>query len=306
MDIVTGIDLGGTNIKAIALDKSGNTLYQCSYPTNDGNDKDWKAAILETVCNIRSKTQCRRDVIGISAPGLPNKDNSAIGFMPGRLQGLENFVWSDFLGTKTFVLNDAISAMMAEARFGAAKGRKNAIMITLGTGVGGAILIDGKPYQGSFKKAGHLGHIVIDSHGDRDITGIPGSLEDAIGNCTVEKRSYGKYTSTQQLVDDYRKGDCFAAEVWLTSVKKLAIGIASLTNVLSPEMVIIGGGIASAGNDLFEPLERYMSFYEWRTNDDKTDIVKAQFEEMAGAVGVACFAMEQFSLIDAICEVKKN
>ena len=304
MDIVIGIDLGGTNIKAIALDRSGNRLYQCSYPTNDGDDKDWKSAILETVSDIRSKVQYRKEVIGISAPGLPNKDNTAIGFMPGRLLGLENFVWSDFLGATTFVLNDAISAMMAEARFGAAKGRKNVIMITLGTGVGGAILIDGKPYQGSFKKAGHLGHITVDSQGDRDIIGIPGSLEDAIGNCTIEKRSYGKYKSTQQLVEDYRKNDSFAAEVWLTSVKKLAIGIASLTNVLSPEMVIIGGGIASAGSDLFEPLEQYMSFYEWRTNGDKTEIVKAQFEEMAGAVGVACFAMEQVTLMDTICEVR--
>ena len=298
MDIVIGIDLGGTNIKAIALDKSGNTLYQCRYPTNDGDDKDWKAAILETVCDIKNKIKSNNEVIGISAPGLPNRDNTAIGFMPGRLPGLENFVWSDFLGATTFVLNDAVSAMMAEARFGAAKGRKNVIMITLGTGVGGAILIDGKPYQGSFKKAGHLGHITIDSQGDRDIIGIPGSLEDAIGNCTIEKRTYGKYTSTQQLVDDYRKGDSFAAEVWLTSVKKLAIGIASLTNVLSPEMVIIGGGIASAGNDLFDPLEQYMSFYEWRTNDEKTEIVKAQFEEMAGAVGVACYAMEQMKNIN--------
>ena len=303
MDIVIGIDLGGTNVKAIALDKSGNSLYQCSYPTNDG-DKDWKAAILETVCDIRSKIQCRKDVIGISAPGLPNRDNSAIAFMPGRLRGLENFVWSDFLGTTTFVLNDAISAMMAEARFGAAKGRKNVVMITLGTGVGGAILIDGKPYQGSFKKAGHIGHITVDSQGNRDIIGIPGSLEDAIGNCTIEKRSYGKYTSTQQLVDDYRKGDSFAAEVWLTSVKKLAIGIASLTNVLSPEMVVIGGGITSAGSDLFEPLEQYMNFYEWRTFGDKTEIVKAQFEEMAGAIGVACFAMEQVTLMDAIGEIR--
>ena len=106
------------------------------------------------------------------------------------------------------------------------------------------------------------------------------------------------------MVEDYRRGDSFAAEVWLTSVKKLAIGIASLTNVLSPEMVIIGGGIASAGKDLFEPLEQYMSFYEWRTNDEKTEIVKAQFEEMAGAVGVACFAMEQVTLMDTIGVVK--
>ena len=293
MSAVIGIDLGGTKIKAVAIDGGGNTLYQCNCPTNDGDDKIWKAAVFETVCEIRDKIQCRDAVIGISAPGLPNKDNSAIAFMPGRLQGLENFVWSDFLGAKTFVLNDAISAMMAEARFGAAKGRKNVVMITLGTGVGGAILIDGNPYQGAFNKAGHVGHIVIDSQSDPDIIGIPGSLEDVIGNCTIEKRTYGKYKSTQQLVEDYRKGDCFAAEVWLTSVKKLAIGIASLTNVLSPEMIILGGGITSAGNDLFDPLEKYLSLYEWRINGNKAEIVEAQYKEMAGAVGVACFAMEQ-------------
>jgi len=171
-------------------------------------------------------------------------------------------------------------------------------MITLGTGVGGAILIDGKPYQGSFNKAGHIGHIVIDSQGDRDIIGIPGSLEDVIGNCTIEKRTYGKYKSTEQLIEAYRKGDSFASEVWLTSVRKLAIGIASLTNILSPEVIILGGGITSAGSALFDPLEEYMSFFEWRVNGNRAEIVKAQYNEMAGAVGVACFAMEQSGNID--------
>ena len=67
-------------------------------------------------------------------------------------------------------------------------------MLTLGTGVGGAILIDGKPYQGAFNKAGHIGHMVIDEGGDRDVTGMPGSLEECIGNCTIEKRSKGKFS----------------------------------------------------------------------------------------------------------------
>ena len=293
---VIGIDLGGTRIKAVAIDKVGTIQYQCSYPTNDGDDTVWKAAIMETVRDIKEKMNCQDTVIGISAPGLPNSENTAIAFMPGRLQGLENFVWSDFLETPTFVLNDAISAMMAEARFGAAKGRRNVLMITLGTGVGGAILIEGKPYQGSFNKAGHIGHIVIDSQGDRDIVGIPGSLEDAIGNCSIGKRSCGKYTSTDQLIEDYRKGDTFAAEVWLTSIKKLAIGMASLTNVLSPEVIILGGGITKANDDLFVPLLKYMDLYEWQLNGNKADIVKAQFEELAGAIGVACFARENYKI----------
>lgn len=166
-------------------------------------------------------------------------------------------------------------------------------MLTLGTGVGGAILIEGKPYQGAFNKAGHIGHMVIDSEGDADIIGMPGSLEDAIGNCSIEKRTAGKFSSTHQLLEAFRKGDRFAGDIWLTSVKKLAIGLASLTNILSPEMIILGGGITEAGKDLFDPLEDYISRYEWRTGGNKTIIVKARFGELAGAVGAACFAREE-------------
>lgn len=291
-EITIGIDLGGTRIKAVAIDSAGNILQQVYRPTRDGEEGIWKTAVAEAVDEINSKLVIRETLTGISAPGLPNTGNTAIAFMPGRLQGLENFNWGRFLGVPTFVLNDAIAAMMAEARFGAAKERRNVAMLTLGTGVGGALLIEGKPYQGAFNKAGHLGHMVIDSTGERDITGIPGSLEDAIGNCSIEKRSFGKFSSTQQLLDAWKNGDRFAAEVWLTSVKKLAIGLASLTNILSPEMIILGGGITEAGEDLFGPLKNYMDIYEWRAGGNKTEIVKAVYGDLAGAVGAACFARE--------------
>jgi glucokinase len=294
-DIVIGIDLGGTRIKVVAIDQSGNLLYEQNQPTNDGDDKVWKNAVKTAVNEIQNKLQIKDSVVGISAAGLPNSSNSAIAFMPGRMQGLENFEWSGFLGTKTFVLNDAISAIVAEARYGAAKNKKNVVMLTLGTGVGGAILIDGKPYQGSFNKAGHIGHMVIDSDGEPDIIGIPGSLEDAIGNCTIEKRTSGKFTSTHDLLLAYKNGDEFASEIWHTSVKKLAIALASLTNILSPEMIILGGGITEAGKDLFGTLENLMAKYEWRTGGNKTEIVKAGYGELSGAVGAACFAREQNS-----------
>lgn len=291
-DIVIGIDLGGTRIKAVAIDSKGKLLYEHNQPTNDGDDKVWKNAVKSAVVELQNNLKIEDVVIGISAPGLPNPSNSAIAFMPGRMQGLENFDWTGFLGTKTFVLNDAISALMAEARYGAAKNKKNVVMLTLGTGVGGAILIHGKPYQGSFNKAGHIGHMVVDSDGEPDIIGIPGSLEDAIGNCTIEKRTAGKFTSTHDLLLAYRNGDEFAGEIWNTSVKKLAIALASLTNILSPEMIILGGGITEAGKDLFDTLENLMAVYEWRTGGNKTQIVKAGYGELSGAVGAACFARE--------------
>jgi len=166
-------------------------------------------------------------------------------------------------------------------------------MLTLGTGVGGAILIDGKPYQGAFSKAGHIGHMAINDGGDPDVTGMPGSLEECIGNCTIEKRSRGKFTSTHALLDAFRVGDNFAKEVWLKSVRHLAIGLASVSNILSPEVIVLGGGITQAGDDLFQPLGEFMDQYEWQPGGNKTTIVKAAYGDMAGAIGAACFAMSK-------------
>jgi glucokinase len=288
-----GIDLGATRIKAVAIDSEGNILHQQYEPTNDGDDATWKTAIKRAVEGLRAKVGS--EVVGISAPGLPAEDNRAIAFMPGRLQGLEGFVWSDYLGLPAYALNDAVSAMYAEARFGVARGRKNVIMLTLGTGVGGAILIDGKPYQGAFSKAGHLGHLTLDSEGEQDITGIPGSLEDAIGNCTIAKRTFGRFHSTEELLKAHSQGDAFATEVWLASVRKLAIGIASLTNILSPEAVILGGGITAAGDALFKPLETYLDIYEWRAGGNRTAILQAGYGDLAGAAGAACFASDKIN-----------
>jgi glucokinase len=292
-NITIGIDLGGTRIKALAIDTNGNVLHENYQPTNDGDDKVWKNAIAAAVKELQNILQTEKINVGLSAPGLPNDDNTAIACMPGRMQGLENFNWKNFLHQPAYVLNDAVAAMMGEAKFGAARNRKNVVMLTLGTGVGGAILIDGKPYQGSFNKAGHIGHMVINDEGDPDVTGMPGSLEECIGNYTVEKRSKGKFTSTHEMLDAYKSGDAFAKEVWLKSVKHLAVGLASVTNILSPEVIVLGGGITQAGNDLFEPLNEYMNKFEWRPGGKGVEIVKAIYGDMAGAIGAACFAMSK-------------
>lgn len=289
--IAIGIDLGGTRIKGVAIDENGRLLHQYYTETKDGDDAVWKNAVLQTVNDISKKLQLSKYNVGISAPGLPNATNTAIAFMPGRMQGLENFDWSKFLQCSAFVLNDAVSALMAEAKFGSAKNKTHVVMLTLGTGVGGAILINGQPYQGAFNKAGHIGHMVIDDDGDCDVTGMPGSLEECVGNCTVEKRSRGKFLSTHDLLLAYRNNDEFAKEVWLKSVRQLAIGLASITNILSPETIVLGGGITESGKDLFEPLEQFMHEFEWRAGGNKTEIVKATYGDLAGAIGAATFAM---------------
>ncbi len=293
MHTTIGIDLGGTRIKAVVIDQEGKLLHQRYAETRDGADAVWKQVVKETVAELKAVVGEKDIPVGISAPGLPNADNTAIAHMPGRMDGLEGFNWSQHLQSPAWVLNDAVAAMMAEAGFGVAKGRKHVVMLTLGTGVGGAILIDGRPYQGAFGKAGHIGHMVIDDEGECDVTGMPGSLEDCIGNCTIEKRSKVKFNSTAQLVEAYRAGDEWAKEVWLRSIKQLAIGLASVTNILSPELIVLGGGITTAGADLFEPLEKYMAGYEWRAGGHSAKIVQAGFGDMAGAIGAGYFASQK-------------
>jgi len=300
-----GIDLGATRIKAILMDEDGNVLHQQYTATHDGDNRIWKNAVATIVADLKKKS-AQPPCIGIAAPGLPNSDRTAIAVMPGRLQGLENFGWNEFLKCEAVVLNDAVSAMIAEARYGAARGKKHAVMLTLGTGVGGAILIDGKPYLGAFNKAGHLGHMVINDQDDTGVTGMPGSLEVSIGNATVAKRSGGRFSTTHELLRAYRKGDVFAKEVWITSVRKLALGIASITNILSPEIVVLGGGITEAGDDLFEPLNNFMNDYEWRAGGYRVEIVKATKGDLAGAIGAACFAREVSSQSPVISRQSKH
>lgn len=288
-----GIDLGGTRIKGVAIDADGSILHQTYTATNDGEGELWKTAIAETVNTLRQKLHATGVIVGISAPGLPNNDNTTIGFMPGRLEGLENFKWSDYLQCPCYVLNDGVAALVAEAKTGAAKDSTNAVMVTLGTGVGGGLLINKQPYQGSFNKAGHIGHTVVDSSGDCDVTGMPGSLEECIGNCTVEKRSKGKFMSTKDLIGAAANGDEEAKGIWHTSVKKLAMALASASNFISPDTIIIGGGIAEANDALFVPLNKWFDEFEWQPGGARPVIVKAVHADLAGAIGAACFAKQK-------------
>ena len=286
-----GIDLGGTWIKGVLMDiETGELVKQLYHPTL--GEKDWKQAVAETVADLRNESAGAVRAIGLSAPGLPGPTNESIAFMPGRLSGLEGFHWGNFLNDTVYVVNDAHAALLAESRFGIARGQKNVVMLTLGTGVGGGILIDGKLYQGNFQKAGHMGHVTVDADGDRDITGMPGSLEDAIGNATIEKRSLGRFTSTYELLEAYKKGDYFAQWVWLSSVRKLAVGISSFVNLFSPDLVVLGGGITQAEDDLLLPLAEFIKLYEWRPGGMETPVKIAQFGDMAGAIGAASFAIQ--------------
>jgi glucokinase len=292
--LAIGIDLGCTHIKALLVKQDGTVLKEIREDTNEHDEQHWKNEVARIIKEFKKESGNNIKAIGLSAPGLANVNNTCIECMPGRLTGIENFNWSDFTGEKISVLNDGHAALMAEVRFGIAKNLKYVAMLTLGTGVGGGILIDGKLYQGVGQMAGHFGHTTVDAlDSDKDTTNMPGSLEDAIGNLSIPKRSNGKFETTFDLVKAHEQGDAFATEVWLTSIKKLAASIASFVNILSPELVILGGGVSKAGDLLLKPLDEYRAEFEWRPGGKHIPVKLAQFSDLAGALGAAGFALSK-------------
>ena len=290
MSHAIGIDLGGTNIKAALVETaSARTLATLSRPTRDGEFEGETPRFALTVREIVHEFEARAGEklrVGLSAPGLANPDGHCIDWMPGRMHGLEKFHWSAFLERDCRVLNDAHAALLGEVWAGAAKDTQDAFMLTLGTGVGGAIWSGGRLMKGKIGRAGHLGHITIDANAACDDFNTPGSLEDAIGNQTIGKRGEGHYATTHALLDALSAGDAHAAKVWLASVRGLAAAIASLINVLDPEVVIVGGGIAvGAGARLFEPLQQALAEFEWRPGGHQARIVSAQLGDSAGCLG---------------------
>ena len=298
-DTVLGIDLGGTGIKSASLRfPDGKCLNRRTASTRDGETADGAPAF---VSEVRALIAWHEQTlghslrhIGLSAPGLANREGSAIAFMPGRLPGLENLVWREALehAHPVPVLNDGHAALLGEIWLGAAKGLDDVAMLTLGTGVGGAIVCDGKLLRGRFGRAGHLGHTTINFEGPPDICGTPGSIEDAIGESTVRKRTHGCYESTRAMVEAYAAGDPAATEPWLTSLRALAATIVSIINAVDPEAIVIGGGITAADEHLFKPLQELVDAREWRPANARTTLCPARLGIWAGAYGAAYNAMK--------------
>lgn len=283
-----GIDIGVTNVKSVCVTEAGEILSQEQIAT-EAENPNWPKRVKWHVAELVAKHGGAPQRLGVAAPGMARPDGACISWMQGRLEEVQGLDWTRFLGWPMFVpvLNDAQAALLGEVWKGAAAGTKNAILLTLGTGVGGAAMCDGRILKGHLGRAGHLGHVAMDIDGVLDVTNCPGSLEYQIGNYTIKERSYGRFNTTHELVAARDTGDTFATEVWSRSVKYLGAAIASFVNILDPEIVIIGGGIATAGPTLFGPLEAHLWKYEWRPHGHRARIVRAALGEHAGALGAA-------------------
>ncbi|MEM7658197.1 MAG: ROK family protein, partial [Bacteroidota bacterium] len=218
-----GIDLGGTHIKGVLLSERGEKLADDTRPTEDGQHPtgaNWKRCIAELIAFLTEKCPGTPAAVGLAAPGIALPNHKGIHTMPGRLDGLEQFDWCAYVGQEITVLNDAHAALIAEHKWGHGSGVQDLMLLTLGTGVGGGVLINGQLLRGHDMRAGHLGHMSLLSSSDTPgISGMPGSLEYVMGEYSLEKRSFGRFTSTQELVAAYEAGEAFPTYVWLNSVR---------------------------------------------------------------------------------------
>jgi glucokinase len=296
---ILGIDIGGTRLKAGLVDGAG--VISCMTCTRTPTTL---AEFREEMERIRCLQTV--DGVGIGCKGIINSETTRVEVLPGTLHFLEGRLLSEFIGGRAPVRadNDARAALAGEVAWGAGRGRRNAVMLTLGTGVGGGILADGRLLRGSTGVAGHLGHLTVDPHGPVCICGNRGCLETVFSARAIEAAAIGAVlrgchsTLTAEFAPDPRAitceavfaaaatGDEIAESICDRAVTYLAGAIAGIFGALDPEVVILGGQIAGAGPVLFEPLQRQVTERARRLVGHDVPVVRAQVAE-SGIVGAA-------------------
>jgi glucokinase len=305
-----GVDVGGTKTAALRVSATGELLERSVRPSNAHDPEESVAAVEAAVADVLSDDV---SVIGVGAAGLIDVHRGVIVFSP-------NFLWRDVpigdrlrerFGLPVTVDNDATAAAWAEVRLGAAGGAGHVLMIAVGTGIGGGIVIGGSIVRGAHGFAGEIGHIVVEPGGARCGCGNRGCWEQVASGQVLEREGVrvlvehprsalarlaggdaGRVTG-ELVVRAAAEGDAAAAGVVDDVGRRLGEGIAGLVNVLDPEIVVVGGGIASVGDPIFQPLrEAYLATVEGRSARPEVPIVPAALGNDAGAIGAALLALE--------------
>lgn len=312
MKYYVGIDLGGTNIVAGVVDEQYNILAKASTKTNCPRPdreiaKDMAKMAIQAVENAKL-TMDQIEWVGIGTPGIANSRDGVIEYSNNL--GFVNtpmvkYIQED-IDKPVFVENDANAAAYGEFVAGAAKGANNAVCITLGTGVGGGIVIDGKIYAGSNFAGAEIGHTVISVDGPQCTCGRKGCFEvfsSATGliRMTKESMAQNPYSSMHKLVaerggkvsariafDAMRLGDAAAKAVVDDFIKYLAAGITNTINIFQPDILCIGGGVCNEGDALLLPVKELVAKEVYtRNSKQNTEIVIAKLGNDAGIIGAA-------------------
>ncbi len=305
-----GIDLGGTNLVVALCQESGEIVTKLSVPTKVGDPEGVKAdmkALAKKVCDNRGTSYKHVTSIGLGVPGSIVKETCTFEFATN-LQ-MKNVCFVDAFKPEfdvpVYIDNDGNCAALGEAAQGAGRGAQNVVMVTLGTGVGGGLVIGGKLYTGSNNIAGEIGHMVIVKDGEQCNCGRRGCLErycaatamirmatEAI-NGTAEESSLrdtqekqGKITA-KDICDARDAGDALADRIFDKYCDYLACGLASLINILQPDCIVLGGGVSGYGEKLLIPVKEKTAAEQFKVGDKTTPIVIATLGNDAGLIGAA-------------------
>ena len=309
-----GIDLGGTNIAAGLVNDRIEIVRKASIPTGAQRTSGEIVKDMAKLCQrlLREEGLSAADLayIGIATPGIANSDTGCVEYscnLPFRNYPIAEELKKAVGVSRVLIENDANAAAKGEAVAGSAKGVANSVMITLGTGVGGGIIIDHKVYSGFNYAGAELGHMVIEHDGVSCSCGRRGCWEaysSATGLINMTKKHMEGTTKKDTSMWDYveqegkvsgrtafammKKGDKMAAEVVDEYIRYLAEGVINMINIFQPEVFVIGGGICNEKEYLTKPLIEYIDKYQYNKDKSKGVIVKtALLGNDAGIIGAA-------------------
>jgi glucokinase len=317
MPLYVGIDLGGTNIKAGVVDETGRVLSSASVPTLADRGPD---AVILTMAQLARDVAAQAGAtiekiaaIGVGTPGMIDFDHGIVLSAPN-LKGWRDIplvaALSKITGRLVVIENDANAAAMGECWLGAGKGGnvRELVMLTLGTGVGGGFVVDGKVVHGKFGMAAELGHLVLIMDGEPCPCGQLGCLErycsaSAVGiwatravesgqaSSLASLRSKGQEITSKDVFDAAAAGDALAKQLVDTLAAQLATACVTLCRLFDPELVVIGGGMIAAGEALLSPIRREFTKRSWSAVKVRTKIVPAVLGSDAGFIGSAAVAL---------------
>ncbi|HIE10680.1 MAG TPA: ROK family protein [Kiritimatiellae bacterium] len=312
-----GIDFGGTFVKMGLVDSGGRILERRQFTTSEASDPNSWLERVEDETRVLLRTAEKRGLsvagVGTGVPGQVDYDR---GFVHGlvNVPGWERIDLASLLqrklGLRVVVDNDANAMAYGEYCYGAGVGLRHAVFVTLGTGVGGGIVIDGRLHRGAYSMAGEIGHVTVDLHGRRSIMGR-GGVEQYVGNRKIAERTRrailrGRRSLISDLVggnldridprviaEAARREDALALEIFDFVADCLAAVFASVTYLIQPEAFVVGGGVSQSGHLLFEPLRRHLKERLHPVFFRRLKVLRARLKTDAGVVGAAALMLHQ-------------
>ena len=314
--VVAGIDIGGTKI-SIAVAESGGGIKSKRQFATQSSSGPFSAfdKMSEALDQMLAEEPFDFEAIGVGSPS-PIDVRKGLIMSPSNLPEWSEFPIVDLLykrfGVPVKLENDANAAAIGECVYGAGRGHKNIFYLTISTGIGAGLIINGELYQGVSTAAGEIGHTIIQPDGILCNCGSRGCLETICAGVHIARRARERVENgeasmlssmlintdaitARTVVDAARQGDALATEIWDETCHFLAIGIANMITLIAPEIVIVGGGIAAAGDLLFSQLSKRVPHFVSMVPADKINIVPAELGTESGLYGAIAIAHELIS-----------